>query len=181
MDRLDDFFVGEARKDPVSALSNAIVSRARRALQEHRGSAHDQVIPWGAEGVFRDIAVAVENYTLDGRVALRAKNPQDHEKLGDITRFGTVSPVELNPENFKIPEPPDFIEHTLEMSGGRVAAKRLLEIKHFLVEHHIVTDYDTSWQRAFFDATRSYEGKKLRVAVIYRKDTGISFQVEEIS
>lgn len=100
-------------------------------------------------------------------------------RLGEVTNFSVVSPNELNPADFKIPEAPEHFEHELEVLGGRASMTAFHTIRNLLAEHHIREEHKTDWTKDFVHATKNFDGKKIRVRIVFDKNTGLSFEVTE--
>ena len=99
----------DRKSNPVVIVSDEIIERAKKELETLGVESHKKLIPWGAVGKYEDIEVEVDRYMEDGLVSLRALNYEDHMKLYDLANLkrkhpGLVSPSELDPKDFKLPE-----------------------------------------------------------------------------
>ncbi|MEW6407454.1 MAG: hypothetical protein AB1465_02060 [Patescibacteria group bacterium] len=99
-----EFFPGGYPKNYYAPLIDLVAARAKEELKKRGAEPHKKFIPYGAQGNFKGIEVKVERYSDDGCVVLRNIKGEDWQKFWQITKEGCVSPSELNPEEFVLPD-----------------------------------------------------------------------------
>ena len=163
------------------AFLHRMKEKAKEECRALGGTPHESVIPFGAEGMYKEIPVVVDRYSSNGTIVLKAKNFEDHMRLFDATPKdlgGSVSPSELDPADFK-KETPDAFDQTFEMKGGRASYTGQRDIAQALEKQNVRESYENDWANELYNATKSYEGKTIRVRVQFKKTTNtITFSVE---
>lgn len=89
-------------KNPYEIVIEEIIKRAKLELKNLNIKPHDPLIPWDSTGKWQGMELTVDRYTDDGFICFRAKTPQDHARLYELSdnNFGKISPSKINPEDF---------------------------------------------------------------------------------
>ena len=90
--------------NPTLWLLDKLAERSRQELRRLHADADRPLIPLGATGIFHGFQVTVEAYSDDGGIWFKGKTGEDHMGLYQWLKDGGVSPSEVDPKDFHLPE-----------------------------------------------------------------------------
>lgn len=105
--KLRKLFPGLATQDegnPSAWLLDKLEERSRQELRRLGAEADRPILPVGAVGAFHGFRVSVDAYADDGRLWLKGETKKDHMGIYQWMKDGGVSPAEVDPEDFHLPE-----------------------------------------------------------------------------